>query len=239
MEPSNGASQGFVPAPIGDIDGDASTAASITSARVVEDQRDVECSQDQALLDSSAVAELRVAGSGRSLSCQPCTGRGRRACLTTAAEGVLVAVGSCAWDYVFENPICGAIFRCGCTWEWDGGWANCNVHKPSGPRCPWCIAKGGGAVAVNAAFVVALMVLGWALAATWAHRKSRRASREGGLQTPRFLWVRFLVPPVVFVLHAVIASYIFVATTGYPYWLWWTFEDTQVPSPALPPFIDQ
>jgi hypothetical protein len=43
-------------------------------------------------------------------------------------------------EYVFHNPYCNLLFRCGCTWNWSGGWEKCNFHNLTGPKCPWCSA---------------------------------------------------------------------------------------------------
>lgn len=42
---------------------------------------------------------------------------------------------------VFENPWCNLMFACGCRFDALGGWRDCNVHNPSGPRCPFCSAS--------------------------------------------------------------------------------------------------
>jgi hypothetical protein len=43
---------------------------------------------------------------------------------------------------LLENPYCDAMFACGCQMDapFGVGWNNCNVHNPSGPRCPFCAA---------------------------------------------------------------------------------------------------
>lgn len=33
---------------------------------------------------------------------------------------------------VFHNPYCNFLFRCGCTWNWSGGWEKCNFHNRFG-----------------------------------------------------------------------------------------------------------
>ena len=75
-------------------------------------------------------------------------------------EGCAVLGISLLTHAVFHNPLCGLVFRCGCTFNpWLGGtgWLLCNVHKTSNydndnnnavvadeyspiitPRCPWC-----------------------------------------------------------------------------------------------------
>lgn len=53
-------------------------------------------------------------------------------------ELTVVGFVSKGLNVLFHNPICDAMFRCGCTWNWAGGWNACNVHNPTGPRCPFC-----------------------------------------------------------------------------------------------------
>ena len=49
----------------------------------------------------------------------------------------------CYWfQFIIHNKFCNTIFRCGCTWNWDGGWVDCNYHNTDGsPKCPWCKAR--------------------------------------------------------------------------------------------------
>ena len=48
----------------------------------------------------------------------------------------------CYWfQVIIHNKFCNFLFKCGCTWNWDGGWKDCNVHNVEGPRCPWCCAR--------------------------------------------------------------------------------------------------
>jgi hypothetical protein len=35
-------------------------------------------------------------------------------------------------------PACNALHRCGCRPPWAGADAACDVHRASGPHCPWC-----------------------------------------------------------------------------------------------------
>ena len=64
------------------------------------------------------------------------------------------------FDWVFHNPVCDLMFRCGCTWNWAGGWDACNVHNPpgDGPHCPWCEAR------KNSAWTTTWLVRGVAVA---------------------------------------------------------------------------
>lgn len=55
---------------------------------------------------------------------------------------VVVASNFCFFfNNVIHNPYCNFLFRCGCTWNWEGGWDDCNYHKHGVPKCPWCLAK--------------------------------------------------------------------------------------------------
>lgn len=45
-----------------------------------------------------------------------------------------------SFQYIIHNPTCNVLFRCGCTWEWNGGWKNCNIWD-DGPKCPWCMSR--------------------------------------------------------------------------------------------------
>eukprot|EP01121_Diplochlamys_sp_Union-15-3_P002869 TRINITY_DN12714_c0_g1_i1.p1 TRINITY_DN12714_c0_g1~~TRINITY_DN12714_c0_g1_i1.p1 ORF type:complete len:196 (-),score=10.49 TRINITY_DN12714_c0_g1_i1:25-612(-) len=55
--------------------------------------------------------------------------------------GVLcLIVGSYLWSWIFVLPYCGILFRCGCTWRWNGASSKCNYHVPDKPSCPWCVA---------------------------------------------------------------------------------------------------
>jgi hypothetical protein len=31
------------------------------------------------------------------------------------------------FQYIIHNPTCNFLFKCGCTWQWEGGWKNCNI----------------------------------------------------------------------------------------------------------------
>jgi len=109
-----------------------------------------------------------------------CTARSKASgvfALFLCGEAVFVSATSYAFDWIFHNKYCGFLFRCNCTWNWDGGWDGCNVHNPHGPRCPWCGAGNPptpGFTATNSTlsqwqifiddnFIVSLMVIGWAI----------------------------------------------------------------------------
>lgn len=55
------------------------------------------------------------------------------------------------------TPLCGYLFRCGCTWPWAGLDAACNIHDPSAPhQCPWCASLLAGWLSVATAVAAGL-----------------------------------------------------------------------------------
>lgn len=79
-------------------------------------------------------------------------------------------------DTLFENKYCDFMFHCGCTWNWAGGWNQCNVYNNSLPdrlKCPFCNAK--GSVVILTLFYLWTIVLYWIIFAIqkryWAPRE--------------------------------------------------------------------
>jgi hypothetical protein len=61
--------------------------------------------------------------------------------------------GLFAFSALAVLPICGAMFRCGCTlWSFE---RYCNIHHAGGPHCPWCV---GGAKVMLPGYLVAMLV---------------------------------------------------------------------------------
>jgi len=71
------------------------------------------------------------------------TGAGRTGRLRRAGAFATVVLASGLMAY----PLCHVLYRCGCAAPWSGGDSACNVHGPSGPRCPWCEHRALGAAA--------------------------------------------------------------------------------------------
>ena len=46
---------------------------------------------------------------------------------------------------IFFTPLCGWLFRCGCTFLWSGASVHCSVHDPARADCPWCVMPFGHA----------------------------------------------------------------------------------------------
>lgn len=55
--------------------------------------------------------------------------RSRRTTFWLSLVATLVVIG------VTVLPLCGQMFRCGCTFA---GAAHCNIHHATPPHCPWC-----------------------------------------------------------------------------------------------------
>ncbi|HEY3131685.1 MAG TPA: hypothetical protein VGL91_19680 [Acidobacteriota bacterium] len=91
-----------------------------------------------------------------------------------------VAIATVTW-------LCGQMFHCGCAFT--EGMRYCNVHRPMGPRCPWC----------SSSFWVFNLAFGAVLAATaatiFAALKSMRPSLWVGLPVglaSYILWVNLM-----------------------------------------------
>ena len=105
--------------------------------------------------------------------------RGRRTqCGLVAAELFGLALPAVyAFDWVWHNPYCAVLFRCGCTFPWAGGWAKCNVHHADGPKCPWCNVMNtslrSAAVLITNQFTIFIAVLAYAAAFEYQRRSGR------------------------------------------------------------------
>lgn len=43
---------------------------------------------------------------------------------------VIFGLQYCYWfQVIIHNKFCNFLFKCGCTWEWDGGWKDCKYHN--------------------------------------------------------------------------------------------------------------
>jgi len=72
-----------------------------------------------------------------------------------------------AFAAVAIAPLCGAFFRCGCTYLWAGGDAACNINNPAPPYCPWCVL---GTPLVAAVSILLFLGAETALAGWTVHR---------------------------------------------------------------------
>jgi hypothetical protein len=83
--------------------------------------------------------------------------RRRKRCVA-GGEFAAAAAACLAFERIIHNPFCNWLFKCGCTWTWEGGWKDCNVHNETGPKCPWCMARASVEWLTNW-FLFALMIL--------------------------------------------------------------------------------
>ena len=98
-------------------------------------------------------------------------------------------------------PFCGFVFGCGCVMSGFGGAAHCNVHRPSGPHCPWCEHAWLGTTAM------VLILIGQAIVYFLVFRRSRSTAAAGfaGL--------------LAFPLAALLGAFLTWLPTDYPHFL--------------------
>ena len=157
----------------------------------------------------------------------PAVGSRRWPALVAAVvQAAVVCAGFKLTDWVFHNRACGLLFRCGCTWPWAGGWANCNFHNPSGPKCPWCNVRNTNlawlAPAISSEFTVVAMFV--AYAAVWFRQLLQHVE-----PTVWRLASRVVAAFGTFVGQALVLGWIFFAfsTPEYPCFLWIVDPETR------------
>ncbi len=159
-----------------------------------------------------------------------------------------VVGGGSLFYAMFHNPLCGAIFQCGCTWDpWLGGtgWKLCNVHNPdmSSVRCPWCISPEStpqwtwttGATCVVGSMALVWLVLGWKI--VQSERGVRLCCGRGVKERVSSRMKRVVAPFIWFFVFHSISGLIFALCTGYPYWFFLTFPDTQTRTAPMAPVL--
>eukprot|EP00730_Choanoeca_flexa_P013980 TRINITY_DN5936_c0_g2_i1.p1 TRINITY_DN5936_c0_g2~~TRINITY_DN5936_c0_g2_i1.p1 ORF type:complete len:172 (+),score=15.01 TRINITY_DN5936_c0_g2_i1:274-789(+) len=129
-----------------------------------------------------------------------------RICLSSLSMLITLRI----FDYCFHNQMCNLIFRCGCTWEWAGGWKNCNVHNKTGPRCPWCDARRHLVWSVAPAFVCTLGMAGFVV---FGLRYLKQPSQ-------RRLALMLTMPFIIWLLYSFFIGLMFYWGTNYPWFLW-------------------
>jgi hypothetical protein len=95
-------------------------------------------------------------------------------------------------------PLCGQMFRCGCTFA---GAAHCNIHHALPPHCPWCVQS-------HKAFLLSFLAIlpattGVLYAAAWS-RKS--------------VVIAMLLGAATYLATAGAAGWITAKALGYPTW---------------------
>lgn len=114
---------------------------------------------------------------------------------------VIAALVLCGLAAAVLYPFCGLVFRCGCTAMWLTSAAHCNVHRPTGPHCPWCEHPGLGTVGL----VLTLVFQG--LLYMTAFRRSRSAAASG------------FAAMLFFPLAALLAALLTWLPTDYPHFM--------------------
>jgi hypothetical protein len=98
-------------------------------------------------------------------------------------------------------PFCGFVFGCGCVMSGFEGATHCNVHRPSGPHCPWCEHAWLGMTGM------VLIFIGQAIVYFLVYRRSRSTAAAGfaGL--------------LAFPLAATLGAFLTWLPTDYPHFL--------------------
>ena len=161
-----------------------------------------------------------------------------------AMEVTVVTASSILLYEIFHNPLCGIVFQCGCTFNpWLGGtgWLKCNVHNASvdSPRCPWCISPRDTPLwtwTTGRVFIVTLMIVSWFVVG-WKITRKQNSTTWRLVERESYKFRRRIAPVVWFLIHHALSGLIFVLATGYPYWFFFTFPNSQKHSPALLPIL--
>ncbi|CAL1172065.1 unnamed protein product [Cladocopium goreaui] len=120
----------------------------------------------------------------------------------TAAMQVAAAFLCEGFQQVVHNKFCNWLFRCGCTWEWAGGWNKCNVRNAFGPKCPWCVARLSISWTTDCLPLVFMLLV-------FSEAKARRSP----------FWVQLLLPIFSFLLLGTLVAFCFKLASGYPYFI--------------------
>jgi hypothetical protein len=95
-------------------------------------------------------------------------------------------------------PLCGQMFRCGCTFA---GAAHCNIHHATPPHCPWCAHDS------RAFYLSFLAILPGTTAAVYTATRRRKS-----------LLIGTLTGAAAYLLIALLAGFITAKTMGYTNW---------------------
>jgi hypothetical protein len=148
-------------------------------------------------------------------------------------EFVLVSGVVLVADYVFHNPLCNFMFKCGCTWNWAGGWDQCNIHStdPDVAKCPWCSAP-SSVNWITQWGVVGTMIFTYYVVAYLpmiiCYLKRRKQEKKDfvinepvGKKTSPALTalnvaLRIVMPMVTFFVFGIFVGFMFYITSDYP-----------------------
>jgi len=133
----------------------------------------------------------------------------------TACEVLFASQFTFWFQYVIHNKFCNWLFVCGCTWDWDGGWKDCNYFS-KGPKCPWCTARANVSWLTDY-FLFALMMCAYAffLYKRTALAKATPRCRHALLDA----FIRIVVAPVlIYFLAGTVVGAAFLGG-GYPHFI--------------------
>ncbi len=100
------------------------------------------------------------------------------------------------------TPLCGLIFRCGCTWPGLGLDSGCNFYNSKIlHKCPWCASLNSGVFSVSLSVFAGLTA-----AFKWGY----------GQTGARGICKRIVIGLTVFFCMAVLAGWIAALLQGYP-----------------------
>ena len=136
-----------------------------------------------------------------------------RAARVVAHAAVLLAAFAAvlAWDWLFENPFCDVLFRCGCTFNFLGGWDRCNVFDPDpAPHCPFCSAQWPWVLLTK------FYVLAWLFFAVLWLVLTLVVRQRWALALP----LVGLASAVAYFVFGATIGLGFKLATGYPYFIW-------------------
>ena len=162
-------------------------------------------------------------------------------------EFVLVVSVVILINWIFHNPFCNFLFSCGCTWNWEGGWDECNVHStdPNQPKCPWCMASPSVAWTtewgVEFCMIAAYYIVSYWWIAKWAYYSLKNQNdttqnlkyEEEENNVDSVLYISFFPSPVnmvfrvvspfiAFVVASLVVGFAFYISSDYPVFLFGT-----------------
>ena len=116
---------------------------------------------------------------------------------------------------VLLTPLCGFLFRCGCTWPWAGFDSACNIREPSAPyHCPWCASMLAGWLSA----IVSILAGVTAAIIPWPAECKNKTTES---------LLRLLAGIVLFGLTAVAAAAISASSQNYPLGILSYFHQTR------------
>ena len=137
-------------------------------------------------------------------------------------EFVLVCVCAAVLNWIFHNPTCNLLFSCGCTWNWAGGWDNCNIHSTEPiPKCPWCNSSPTVSWTTEYGVIGFMIITYYFVTYSPLLCKSTvyRSINSNIYSQILYFSIRVFSLLVGFGLASVVVGFAFYVSSGYPYFL--------------------